>query len=47
MIAAYLLLRGGHGWKVALGYAVGSWRFLYLMFDRVIAVVWYPSLLFD
>jgi putative tricarboxylic transport membrane protein len=47
MMAAYLLLRGGHGWKVALGYAVGGWLFLYLMFDRVIAVIWYPSLLFD
>ena len=46
MMAAYLLLRGGHDWKVALGYAVGGWLFLYLMFDRIIAVIWYPSLLF-
>ncbi len=47
MMAAYLLLRGGHGWKVALGYAVAGWLFLYVMFDRIIAVVWYPSHLFD
>ena len=44
MMAAYLLLRGGRGWKLALAYGVGGWLFLYLMFDRVIAVVWYPSL---
>ena len=46
MMAAYLLLRGGRGWKLALGYGVAGWLFLYLMFDRVIAVVWYPSLVF-
>lgn len=46
MMAAYLLLRGGRGWKLALAYGVGGWLFLYLMFDRVIAVVWYPSLIF-
>ena len=45
MMAAYLL-RGGRGWKLALGYGVAGWLFLYLMFDRVIAVVWYPSLVF-
>ena len=46
MMAAYLLTRGGRGWKLALGYGIAGWLFLYLMFDRVIAVVWYQSLVF-
>ncbi len=46
-MALYLLLRGDHDWKLALGYAAAGWAFLYFMFDRIIAVVWYPSIFFD
>ena len=44
--ALYLKLRGGCAWWTALVYAAGAWSFLYLVFDRVVAVLWYPSLLF-
>jgi hypothetical protein len=43
----YLLFRGDHGWKVALGYGVVGWAFLFFMFDRIINVVWYPSVFFN
>lgn len=43
----YLLLRGQHGWKIALAYGVAGWAFLYFMFDRIIAVVWHPSVFFQ
>jgi putative tricarboxylic transport membrane protein len=46
-MAAYLLLRGSHGWKLALAYAAVGWVFLYFMFDLAIAVVWYPSVFFQ
>jgi putative tricarboxylic transport membrane protein len=46
LMALYVLLRGRLGWKVALAYGVVGWAFLYVMFDRVIAVMWYPSILF-
>jgi putative tricarboxylic transport membrane protein len=46
-MAAYLLLRGSHGWKLVLGYALAGWAFLYFMFDLIIAVVWYPSVFFQ
>ncbi len=45
-IALYFLSAGGYAWWYALLGAVGAWTFLYVLFDRVIAVVWYPSLLF-
>ena len=44
--ALYVALRGGHSWWTALAYAAGAWAFLYLVFDRIVAVFWYPSLLF-
>ena len=44
--ALYLKLRGGYAWWTALIYAAGACSFLYLVFDRVVAVLWYPSLLF-
>lgn len=45
-MAAYLLLRSETDWKIAIAYAVVGWAFLYFMFDRIIAVLWYPSILF-
>ena len=44
-MAAYLLLRGDRGWKLALAYGVAGWLFLYFMFGRLINVIWYPSVL--
>lgn len=41
----YLLLRGDHNWRLAFAYGVAGWAFLYLMFDQIINVVWYPSLI--
>ena len=45
-VALYLLVWGRCKWWVALVYAAASWGFLYVMFDRIVAVLWYPSLLF-
>ncbi len=44
--ALYLTLRGGYSWWVGLLYAAGAWSFLYLVFDRIVAVLWYSALLF-
>ena len=44
--ALYVTLRGGYPWWAGLLYAAGALSFLYLVFDRVVAVLWYPSLLF-
>ena len=46
-IFLYLLLWGKSRWWVALLYAGVGWVFMYLMFDRVIHILWYPSLLGD
>ena len=45
-VALYLLVWGGYAWWIALIYAAAGWGFLYVMFDRIVAVLWYPSLLF-
>ena len=45
-IALYFLIVGRYAWWRALLSAIGAWVFLYVVFDRVMAVVWYPSLLF-
>lgn len=45
-VALYLLVWGGYAWWIALIYAAAGWAFLYVMFDRIVAVLWYPSLLF-
>ncbi len=45
-MALYLLVWGRCKWWFALGYGVAGWAFLYVMFDRVIAVMWHPSALF-
>ena len=45
-VALYLLVWGRYAWWVALIYAAAAWVFLYVMFDRIVAILWYPSLLF-
>ena len=45
-VALYLLVWGGYAWWIALIYAAAGWVFLYVMFDRIVAVLWYPPLLF-
>ncbi len=45
-VALYLLVWGRYAWWIALLYAAAAWVFLYVMFDRIVAVLWYPSLLF-
>ncbi len=42
----YIVVWGGYRWWLGAVYAVGGLTFLYLMFDQLIAVLWYPSLLF-
>ena len=44
-MALYILMRTDFGWKVALIYAAAGWAFLFFMFDRIINVMWYPSVL--
>ena len=43
----YILIWGGYKLPVALIYAGGGLLFLYLMFEKLVAVMWYPSLLFS
>jgi putative tricarboxylic transport membrane protein len=42
-ILAYLRVWGGYGWRLAVVYAAVGWGFLYVLFDQLIGVVWYPS----
>lgn len=42
----YILVWGGYAWWVGALYAAGGLVFLYGMFDRIVAVIWYPSILF-
>ena len=45
-VALYLLVWGSYAWWIALIYAAAGWAFLCVMFDRIVAALWYPSLLF-
>ncbi|MEE9231131.1 MAG: tripartite tricarboxylate transporter permease [Acidobacteriota bacterium] len=45
-VAAYLMVWGGYRWLFSVLYAGAGLLFLYVMFDQVIHVIWYPSLLF-
>jgi putative tricarboxylic transport membrane protein len=42
----YILVWGGYKWWLGTIYAAGGLAFLYVMFDEIVAVIWYPSLLF-
>lgn len=44
-MALYLVFWGKFGWRLALTYAAFGWLFLQLMFEKVVHVIWYPSLL--
>jgi hypothetical protein len=43
-ILLYLRLSGRTSWMFAIAYAVAGWLFLQLMFERIVHIVWYPSL---
>ena len=45
-VALHVRLVVGHAWWIALLCAGATWAFLHLLFDRMIAVIWYPSMLF-
>ena len=45
-IALYLVVWGKYSWLFALLYAVVCGLFLHVLFDQVVHIVWYPSLLF-
>ena len=42
----YILVWGGYKWWVGGLYAATGLGFLYVMFDEIVAVIWYPSLIF-
>jgi putative tricarboxylic transport membrane protein len=42
-IATYLVRWGSYNWRIATGYAVGSWVFLVGFYDRIMHLFWYPS----
>lgn len=45
-VALHVRLAVGYAWWIALLCAAGSWVFLHLLFDRALAVMWYPSIFF-
>jgi hypothetical protein len=42
-IAAYLVRWGEYNWRVAIGYAFGSWVFLVGFYDQIMHLFWYPA----
>jgi ABC-type uncharacterized transport system fused permease/ATPase subunit len=42
-IATYLFRWGNYNWRIAVGYAVGSWIFLVGFYDRIMHLAWHPS----
>jgi TctA family transporter len=42
-IGTYLMRWGKYSWRLALGYAAGSWVFLVGFYDQVMHLFWYPS----
>ena len=45
-VAAYLLTWGGYGWRVALGYAAVVAVVLWAFYERLMGLLFHPSLLF-
>jgi hypothetical protein len=45
-VALYLLYWGGYSWKVAVSYAAVMWLVLILLYEHVLRIFWYPSLVF-
>ena len=45
-VAGYLVVWGKYSWRFALLYAGMCWLLLQVIFDQIVRVVWYPSLLF-
>ena len=46
-IAVYLWRWGDYGWRMSLGYAACGGLFLYGFYDRIMHILWQPSLLDD
>jgi hypothetical protein len=44
-IVAYMRLEGRERWSLTLPMAIGTTLFVYLLFDRVLAIPWPPTLL--
>ena len=44
--ALHIRFSVGYAWWIALLCAAGTWVFLFLLFDRTISTMWYPSMLF-
>ncbi len=45
-VALHVRLVVGYAWWIALLCAAGAWVFLHLLFDRALAIMWYPSMFF-
>ena len=45
-VAGYLVVWGKYSWRFALVYAGMCWLLLQVIFDQIVRVIWYPSLLF-
>ena len=46
-VGAYLWYWGGYTWRLFVPYSVGAAIFLYIMFERIVPVFWYDSLIFS
>ena len=44
--ALYVIVKGRQAWWTGALYAVGAWVLLYGVFEHIVGVLWYPSLLF-
>ncbi|MXX30578.1 MAG: hypothetical protein F4Z45_13030 [Gammaproteobacteria bacterium] len=44
--ALYVILKGRQPWWTGALYAAGAWALLYGVFEHIVGVLWYPSLLF-
>ena len=44
--ALYVIVKGHQAWWSGALYAVGAWALLYGVFEHIVGVLWYPSLLF-
>ena len=46
-VPAYLWYWGGYSWRLFVPYAAGAAVFLYVMFEQIVPVFWYDSLIFS
>ncbi len=45
-VACHIRFVVKRSWLTAILCAAGTWAFIHILFDRVMAVIWYPSMLF-